>query len=134
MRTACHPGQMAQNDKHTQTLTDRFAFAVRDARETANLSQAELADLIGASLDHVSKLERGKYLPGLAVAAQLIRALRLDANVLLSAEPHVRKVARKRQDAEAELMRLAIGLDDKTLETSIELIAVLAAKTGRGRK
>ena len=134
MHTACHPDRMANHEKHKQALVERFAFAVRDARETSGLSQAELAEKIGASLDHVSKLEREKYLPGLAVAAELIRVLELDANALLLAEPRLRKVTRKRMDMEAEGIRLIAALDDKMLETAVELIGVLAAKAGRSRK
>lgn len=119
---------MADEDTEKSALADRFARAVKSARELKGMSQAALANKIGASLDHVSKLERAKYLPGLMVAAELIKVLELDANALLDAQPSQRKVSRRRLDVEAELARLAEALDDRTLGTAVALVAVLAAR------
>jgi DNA-binding XRE family transcriptional regulator len=121
---------MAEVDNSADDLKNRFALAVKRARELNGLTQQELADLVGASLNHIGKLERGKYLPGLQVAAKLICALGIDANGMLAVQPAVRGVSRHRLDDEAELQRLAETLDDRTIRTAIELVAVLA-KRGR---
>ena len=120
---------MAELDTTTDPLPARFARVVKDARERSGLSQAALAEQIGASLDHISKVERGKYAPSLVMAARLIRALKLDANALIEAQPTDRSASRRRLDAEAALMRLAEGLDDRTLDTAIALVRVLAGHT-----
>lgn len=119
---------MADEDSETDELTKRFALAIKDARERNGMSQQALAFQIGVSLDHVSKLERSKYLPGLDVAARLVRALGVDANKLLGAQPATRTASRYRLEAEAELLRLAESLDEKTLRTAIELVEVLARR------
>ncbi len=125
---------MADSEDDKEALTERFARAVKDARERTGMSQAALADAVGASLDHVGKLERGKYLPGLQVARQLIKTLGLDANALLNAQPRTRKASRQRLEKEAAMIRLIEALDDRTLDIAIELIEVLASRARRERR
>ena len=95
------PDDTSDKGSDGDDLPARFALAVKGARERAGMSQAALAEAVGASLDHVGKLERAKYLPGLGVAAKLIVSLGLDANELLRAEPRRRKASRSRLEAEA---------------------------------
>lgn len=125
---------MADGNDDQQELTERFAGAVRNARERAGMSQAALAEAVGSSLDHIGKLERGKYLPGLLVAHHLIKTLGLDANALLNAKPRQRKASRQRLDREAALVNLVEGLDDRTLETVVLLVEVLASRSRRDRR
>jgi DNA-binding XRE family transcriptional regulator len=121
---------MTEVDNSAEGLKNRFAIAVKQARELNRLTQQELATLVGASLNHIGKLERGKYLPGLEVAAKLIGALGIDANRVLAAQPTTRVASRHRLEDEAELQRLAEMLDDRNLRTAIELMSILA-KRGR---
>ena len=125
---------MADSQDDKEALTQRFARAVKDARERAGMSQAALAEAVGSSLDHIGKLERGKYLPGLLVARQLIKTLNIDANSLLSTEPRTRKASRQRLEREASMMRVVETLDDQTLGTALDLIEVLASRTRRDRR
>ena len=123
-------------DAHSDNIDDlktRFAVAVKDARERHGYTQEVLAGRIDASLDHVSKIERGKYLPGLAVAAHIIRVLAIDANKLLGVQLTVRPVSQHRLEVENELMRSLGGLDDKTLQTAVELVQVLAKRAKPNR-
>lgn len=125
---------MANSEDDKEALIERFARAVRDGRERAGMSQAALAEAVESSLDHIGKLERGRYLPGLLVAHQLIKTLGLDANALLDAEPRTRKVSRQRLEKEAAIIRLIEALDARTLDTAIELIEVLASRARRERR
>lgn len=117
---------MADVDNSADDLTARFATAVKDSRERHGLTQQQLADKVGASLNHIGKLERGKYLPGLLVAAGIINVLGIDANKLFGTPVKQRKVSPRRLQTEADLIRVIEKLDDKGLETAAELVAVLA--------
>jgi ribosome-binding protein aMBF1 (putative translation factor) len=117
---------MTEVDNSANDLKHRFALAVKRAREFNGLTQQELADKVDASLNHIGKLERGRYLPGLEVAAKLIGVLGIDANSVLAVRPATRAVSHSRLEDEAELQRLAETLDDRTICTAIELVTVLA--------
>lgn len=53
--------------------------ALRQARETAGLSQGAVAGAVGVRPDYVSKLERGERCPSVSVAQALARILNLTA-------------------------------------------------------
>jgi ribosome-binding protein aMBF1 (putative translation factor) len=125
---------MADSEDDKEALTERFARAVKDARERAGMSQAALAEAVSSSLDHIGKLERGKYLPGLQVARQLIKTLGLDANALLDAKPRKRKASRQRLEKEAAMLRLIETLDDRSLDTATDLLEVVASRARRERR
>ncbi|MBV8532007.1 MAG: helix-turn-helix transcriptional regulator [Candidatus Eremiobacteraeota bacterium] len=57
--------------------------AVRRARGQAGLTQAELGDLIGASLNAVSEIERGVVVPTLSTVWLLADALRVPIDHLV---------------------------------------------------
>jgi transcriptional regulator with XRE-family HTH domain len=61
--------------------------ALRQARETAGLSQGAVAAAVGVRPDYVSKLERGERCPSVRVATSLASVLELGAagTALLSA-------------------------------------------------
>lgn len=119
---------MADVDNSDTDLTARFGLAVKDARERASLTQQQLAHQAGASLNHIGKIERGKYLPGLHVAARIIVVLGIDANKLFGTKVQRRKASRRRLQDEAELIQVIEQLDDKALATAAELVAVLAKR------
>jgi len=49
--------------------------ALRRARKQAGLNQAELADLVGATNNTISRIERGQTLPSVAMAQRIAGAL-----------------------------------------------------------
>ena len=98
------------------------------------MSQAELAERVSVSIDHVSKIERLVYAPSLEMAARFVRALELDANDLIEAKPSSRKVSRRRLETEAALQRLVEKLDERTLDAALDIVGALAkhARPARG--
>jgi len=46
---------------------------VRDRREAADMSQADLADAIGVTRQTINSIERGRYDPSLELAFRLAR-------------------------------------------------------------
>jgi transcriptional regulator with XRE-family HTH domain len=123
---------MAGSKKKIEPLSERFARAVLDARERRGLSQAELADRIGVSLNHVSKLEREVYSASFEMAARFIVELDMDANQLIGAKPAKRAVSKKRREIEGQIVRLIEGLDDRTLDTASEILTALERQSRKG--
>lgn len=64
---------------------ERLAFAanLQRARQSASLTQAELAEKSGVSQPHISALESGTWEPRLATIMQLARALGVEPGALL---------------------------------------------------
>ncbi len=57
---------------------EHLAHALREARETAGLSQRTLSARAGLTQSHISQIERGTLEPGLATLIDLARALDLE--------------------------------------------------------
>jgi ribosome-binding protein aMBF1 (putative translation factor) len=119
---------MVARRKKLEPVSERFARAVIDARERRGLSQAELAERIGVSLNHVSKLEREVYSASLEMAARFIVELDLDANELVRAKPSARNVSKKRREIEGEIIRLIEGMDERMLDRALEISTALAKR------
>lgn len=119
---------MAKTAKNTEEVPARLARAIKDSRERRGWSQAKLAELVDVSVDHVSKIERQVYQPSLEMAARFIVALELDANALINAKPVGRNVSKKRLETEAAAVRALETLNDKSLDTAAEILAVLARR------
>lgn len=56
---------------------------IRDCRQQAHLTQAELAERAGVCQQFIGNLERGKGIPSLATVMSLCNALSVDPNALL---------------------------------------------------
>jgi DNA-binding XRE family transcriptional regulator len=55
---------------------------IRDARKTEKITQAELADRIGADKAYVSKIEKGVIEPGVGTFYRIIEALGLRVDIV----------------------------------------------------
>lgn len=67
-------------------VVDDFALLVRQAREKANLAQADLGKMIGEKISVISKVESGRMMPSQGLAARLEHGLGIKLIVPL-AEP-----------------------------------------------
>lgn len=56
---------------------------VRDARESAGLTQSELSERTGIAVPHVSRLEKGTHLPSVATLKKVSDALKVPICSLL---------------------------------------------------
>jgi putative transcriptional regulator len=56
-------------------LAERLENRVRELREARNLTQAQLADLIGTSRKTVNTVENAVFVPSTVIALKLARAL-----------------------------------------------------------
>lgn len=66
------------------TMGERFALNLWRSRRQADLSQEELANLVGLSRPHISVLERGIDLPRLDTILQLAAGTNVSACALLA--------------------------------------------------
>ena len=56
-------------------MAERLENRVRELREARNLTQAQLADLIGTSRKTVNTVENAVFVPSTVIALKLARAL-----------------------------------------------------------
>lgn len=105
-----------------------FGHRLKALRERRQLSQQELADLIGLHLSQLSRLERGVSRPNAETVLALAHALRATTDALLSGD------AAGEQTLEIENLRLyerfrALGsLGREEQETVVRLIDAVIAK------
>ncbi|WNG52904.1 helix-turn-helix transcriptional regulator [Archangium minus] len=87
-----------------------LAAVVREARKTAELTQADVADRVGIVTEVFGRLERGYLLPSVLTFRRLCRVLRLDANIALGLDvekdPSWLKVPEPEADDPPALRRL----------------------------
>jgi transcriptional regulator with XRE-family HTH domain len=66
---------------------ERLAFRLRTIRNEKNITQEQLAELIGKSTEHISFLERGERSPSFEVIIDIANALEIPVSYLMNIEP-----------------------------------------------
>lgn len=101
-----------------------LAARLRDARRQAKLSQEELAEKVGRSVDGISNIERGLNLPSLDTLIDICRALSISAAALVE---ELQSPARpvERQQLEGRLRNLCHELPEHDLRLAIDLISAV---------
>ena len=61
---------------------DNIGSMIRMSRKEKKMTQSEVAEAIGVSAQHYSRIERGEYTPGLQTFLKLIEILDLDISKL----------------------------------------------------
>ena len=72
---------MTPKNKEDEKLLNDIAINLRNARK---ISQEELAELADVSVDTISNIERGKFLPSLLTFVKLCNALNVTPNDILA--------------------------------------------------
>jgi transcriptional regulator with XRE-family HTH domain len=112
------------------SLRRQVGTKVRHYRERAGLTQTELGDLIGKSLETVGRIERGSTAPSLALLEKLADALKVDPRDLLGTGSHAART--RKPDPLARLIDRLAGLPDDDLERAEKLLtAVIEWKKGK---
>jgi transcriptional regulator with XRE-family HTH domain len=104
------------------SLRRQVGTKVRHYRERADLTQTELGDLIGKSLETIGRIERGTTAPSLALLEKLAEALKVDSRDLLGTGSHAAKT--RKTDPLAQLIDRLAGLSDEDLARADKLLAV----------
>ena len=102
-------------------LKRTFGRHIQGLRETRGLTQEQLADRIGRSVDTVSNIERGINATRLEVAYLISEALEVSLPDLFSFSHAPKSVS---DQATARLMSLLKAQDVKTIEKLTDLIRV----------
>ena len=106
-------------------LKKQIAARIRAIRTSRDLSQDDLAALIGRSVDAISNIERGKNLPSLETLMALAEGLELTLVDLVGNWPVKAKASGKRVAWEAELNEIARQLSDQQLAIAVKQLRAL---------
>jgi putative transcriptional regulator len=72
-------------------MPEQLRNSLRDERARRNLTQADLAELVGVSRKTINTVENGVFIPSTVLALKLARALGTTVEQLFElAEPHYR--------------------------------------------
>ena len=113
-------------------IKQQIGSAVRAARKARGMSQQEVADAIGTTLETVSKCERGASAPSLEVFLSMVRVLGLDVPDLVANASNAEAVSPNRARLQAEIAGTARRLTDAELQLYAEFGKLLRGWTGKG--
>ncbi|PCJ68549.1 MAG: hypothetical protein COA62_15505 [Rhodobiaceae bacterium] len=106
---------------------------IKEFREAESLTQADLADLTGRSVDTISHLERGVSLPNFRTLELLGEKLDVPMRDFFPGSNKELKNP-KRAALAAKLTQLGTSLSLRDLETAVELVKTLEKRAASGRK
>jgi transcriptional regulator with XRE-family HTH domain len=105
-----------------------LAMRLKEARRAARLSQEELAEKVGRSVDGISNIERGLNLPSLDTLVEICRALSISAGALVE-ELQTTDAPSARQEKAFELRSLCDGLQTEELSLAVDLIKAVRRRS-----
>lgn len=112
-----------------------FGERVRDLRKAKNLSQRELADIIGVNFTYLSKIENGKLdfasFPSEDTIRKLADALDADVDELLLMAKKIPPDIRDRVIEKPDAFRKLAQLDDERLA---QVIREIEEEEGKGKE
>jgi transcriptional regulator with XRE-family HTH domain len=112
-------------------LKRRVAIRIRTSRKARQLTQEDLAGLIGRSVDAVSNIERAKGLPSLDTLEAIAAKLEIPIAEFFENPRGRTKLTARRFEALARLSELGRGLSDRSLEIAVKQLEALSDKSGR---
>jgi len=119
------------DDDRVLGVGDRRALGerIRQARLALDLSQAELADAVGMTVESISRAERGVITPTIWTLLEMCRALETDLGALVGGPSRTQddKLSPKLERA----MRLMSKLSEEDLDPILDLLAVLEPRKER---
>ena len=105
----------------------RIATVIREKRKAQNLTQEQLAELVGVSSGYIGQLERRETMPSMLVLATLIDVLGIDANTLFYEENNELSLS-------SEISLRSSRLSRESQEIILGIIGVIEQANRRGKK
>lgn len=96
--------------------------AIAEARRATGLSQADVADQTGVAVETISRIERGKIIPGIDSLKRIAVALGVSIDELVGLKP---PKAPKLRPAERRLLDAVADLDDDDVDRACEALTTL---------
>jgi len=112
------------------SLQTQVGNLVRHHREQARLTQAQLAERCGRSVELISRIERGAGAPSFDTLEVLSRELQIDVRDLFGVGSFA---AGSSTDALAKLVGRLAGLDPEDLEWADRVLAAALSRKVRSR-
>lgn len=104
------------------TLRRQVGALVRHHRERLDITQAELGDFVGKSMETIGRIERGSTAPSLVLLEKLAAALKVEPRDLLGAGTYAARS--KKGDPLARLLDRLAGLSDEEIEKADKLLTI----------
>ena len=104
-------------------LKELFGTSLRECRRSRGLTQAQLAEVTGLSLEMVGRLERGIAAPSFDTIGALANALRVAPAVLFGAEPS--GIEGERREALDRIKKLLASASDTEVQRAERVLAAL---------
>lgn len=105
-----------------------FGSRLKELRQKRELSQQELANMVGIHLSQLSRLERGINTPSAETVLALARALRATTDALLGGDRNGEQQIEIKSVRLYERFRALGDLSKEDQETAIKVIDALIAK------
>lgn len=105
-----------------------LAANMRALRKAAGWSQSDLAERIGVHLTHVSRVETGKYTPGLDFVVKAAKAFGVSVDQLVSEDDDGLSEVRIEDKDLAERLALLESLDAEERDALIKVIDSMLTK------
>src|ERR1700730_3654067 len=102
-----------------------IAIKIKISRKARQLTQEDLAGLIGRSVDAVSNIERAKGLPALDTLEAIAPTLEIPIAEFFENPRGRARLTARRFAALARLSEIARGLSDRSLEIAVRQLEVL---------
>ena len=100
---------------------------IKILRKKKNISQQELAKLIGVHLTHISRLEHGYFQPSLGVLKRLVEIFDVNANYFIDDNADEYEVKIKDKNLE-EKIRIIDSLEEEDRRAIIQVIESMVKK------
>ena len=101
---------------------------IKDIRKKRGLAQGELAEMVGIASAHLSRLETGRYKPGIEVLKKLGDSLQVSVDYLLSDSDEESGEVSIQDETFAERIRLLNSLSKEDKKAVIHIIDALLSR------
>lgn len=101
---------------------------IKAMRKKRGFSQGELAEMVGIATAHLSRLETGRYKPGIEVLKKLGDSLQVSVDYLLSDSDEDFGEVSIQDETFAERIRLLNSLNKKDREAVIHIVDALLSR------